>query len=190
MSFLEELCRRKNRLKNTDTVVTQPDGRRFLESKGNNVEIEQTFGFVVDTKPDNIPAEITENLYLGSQDCCDLHILQQFGISSVLSVGIEAPCVYSHVNYKHVPCLDLPETDIVAVLENDCAPFLSEAIRNGKNVLVHCNAGVSRSSAVIIGFLMLSNSLSYKDAYNVVKLKRQCIKPNSGFEKQLQNWKK
>jgi len=186
MSFLEQLCNKKSSLKSTDTIVTQADGRRFVESKGNKNEITQTsFGFVVDTKPDNVPAKIIENIYLGSQDCCELHVLRQFCISYVLSIGIEAPCVYPNVIYKFVKCLDLPETNIITILESDCIPFIKEAIKYEKNILVHCNAGVSRSSAVILGFLILVNGLSYEEAYNFVKLKRTCIKPNIGFEKQL-----
>lgn len=191
MSFLEQLCKKKSVLKSTDTIVTRPDGRRYVESKGNiDLEIaEKSFGFVVDTKPDNIPAQITENIYLGSQDCCELKVLQEFSIYYVLSIGIEPPCVYPNVIYKFVKCLDLPETDIITILA-DCIPFIKEAVGQYKNILVHCNAGVSRSSAIVLGFLIFVNNLTYNEAYNIVKSKRSCIKPNDGFEKQLKAFRR
>lgn len=56
-------------------------------------------------------------------------------------------------------------------------------------VLVHCNAGVSRSSSVVIGYLMLREGLTFDDAYGQVKLARPSIRPNPGFYAQLQHYK-
>ncbi|TMS04949.1 Dual specificity protein phosphatase 19 [Larimichthys crocea] len=56
-------------------------------------------------------------------------------------------------------------------------------------VLVHCNAGVSRSSSIVIGYLMLKEGLSFDDAYSQVKLARPSIRPNPGFYQQLQSYK-
>ncbi|KAG8000271.1 Dual specificity protein phosphatase 19 [Nibea albiflora] len=36
-------------------------------------------------------------------------------------------------------------------------------------VLVHCNAGVSRSSSIVIGYLMLKEGLSFDDAYSQIR---------------------
>lgn len=186
MSFLQELCKKKSLLKSTDTVVTCADGRRFIESKNQpTVEVkEKKYGFVVDNKPDNVPAKIVEYLYLGSQDCCEESVLNHYNIRSVLSVGIQPTNFIENIEYKFVNCLDLPETDINSVIL-DCVPFIKKNIQHKTNLLVHCNAGVSRSSAVVIGFLMLENNISYDEAYSVVKQLRNCIKPNNGFQSQL-----
>lgn len=55
-------------------------------------------------------------------------------------------------------------------------------------VLVHCNAGVSRSSAIAIGYLMQREGLSFGDAYSQVKLARPSVHPNRGFYQQLQSY--
>lgn len=54
-------------------------------------------------------------------------------------------------------------------------------------VLVHCNAGVSRSGAVAIGWLMHHYGWGYDRAASHAKSKRKCIFPNSNFIEQLQN---
>lgn len=186
MSLLSELNNRKKTLNPTDTIVTCADGRRYLESKNKFEEIAQAkFGFVVDTKPDNVPAKITDYLYIGSQDCCEDVVLKSHCITHVLSIGVEPTYKYEGVEYKFVECLDLPETNIKSVLVEECVPYIKKAMEGDCKVLVHCNAGVSRSSAIVIGFLMLENKLSYGMAYEIVKSARTSIKPNSGFENQL-----
>ena len=52
-------------------------------------------------------------------------------------------------------------------------------------VLVHCNAGVSRAAAIIIGFLMNSEEISFTSAFSLVKNARPSICPNAGFLEQL-----
>ncbi|XP_018334230.1 dual specificity protein phosphatase 19 [Agrilus planipennis] len=188
MSFLEELRRKRKFLKTTETIVTKPDGRRFKENSSLNetTEIDQkTYGFVIDYKPDNIPSKITDNIFLGSQDCCEDKVLHQHSITHVLSIGVQAPNHYPDVVYEFVPCLDLPETNIKDKLVKVCIPFLSSVTENNCKALVHCNAGISRSATVVIGFLILHNNYTYEEAYALVKQARSCIKPNAGFQTQL-----
>ena len=52
-------------------------------------------------------------------------------------------------------------------------------------MLVHCYAGVSRSSSTVIYYLMRKHDLSLKDALNYVKACRWFINPNPGFMRQL-----
>lgn len=186
MSLLELIKKKQSTLNTTSTHVTQPDGRRFVEDKGHIVEVTKaSYGFVVDTKPDNIPANVIDNLYVGSQDCCEWEVLQQHNITCVLSIGIQPPCKFPDICYKFVQCLDLPEVNIIDILKTECVPFINHCIKCNSNVLVHCNAGVSRSSAIVIGYLIFVKKYNYSEAYDIVKSVRSCIKPNSGFEKQL-----
>ena len=52
-------------------------------------------------------------------------------------------------------------------------------------MLVHCNAGVSRSAAIVIAYLMYSQHLNYQQAFDLVKSKRPAIRPNDGFVAEL-----
>jgi protein tyrosine phosphatase len=186
MSFLSDLRTKRHSLRHTTTTLTYLDGRKFEES-GSETRVEvpkAQFGFIVDTKPDNVPAKVADHVYLGSQDCCDSEILKNYEISYVLSVGVEAPMQCEGTTYKFVQCLDLAETNLLNILEESVI-FIGEAVQKRSNVLVHCNAGVSRSASVVIGYLILVGGYEYFDAHRIVKNARNCIRPNDGFVEQL-----
>lgn len=191
MSFLQNLQTRKTALKRTETVVTCADGTRYIEKHSSCtniheiVPLEATTGFVIDTTPDAIPALVVPNLYVGSQDCCAPDVLFAYDIHAVLSVGIEAPHKVPTITYTHVECLDLPETKLLHVVTR-CNAVITSAVNHG-NILVHCNAGVSRSAAVIIGYLMLELKMPYPDAHQLLKSVRPRVQPNPGFVKQLKS---
>uniref|UniRef100_A0A7S1SGA9 protein-tyrosine-phosphatase n=1 Tax=Tetraselmis chuii TaxID=63592 RepID=A0A7S1SGA9_9CHLO len=66
--------------------------------------------------------------------------------------------------------------------------FMGEALSNGKKVLVHCMAGVSRSATVVAAYIIKSEGLNPEEAVALVKEKRGCAEPNSGFVRQLSAW--
>lgn len=182
MSFLNELQKQKNKLKGTETIVTKVDGQRYVEKDSIVTAIcPNTYGFVVDTKLDNIPVLVSDYVYIGSQDCTANNVLEAYDIKHVLSLGINVAC---GVDNKFVNCLDLPETNIKEILI-DSLPFIHKCVESKENVLVHCNAGVSRTSMVAIGYLMHYERMQYQDAYDLIKSKRPAIQPNDGFKKQL-----
>lgn len=181
MSFLSELKKQKDKLKETETVVTRVDGKKYVEgNEGVSVE-PSAYGFVVDTKPDDVPVLIVSHLYIGSQDCAVDKVLKEHNIKHVLSLGVN---MIVDVDHKFVEMLDLPETNIKPVL-SECLVFIRNAVDMGENVLVHCNAGVSRTSMVAIAYLMHYERMSYEDAHSLVKAKRPAIQPNAGFSRQL-----
>ncbi|XP_050501444.1 dual specificity protein phosphatase 19 [Diabrotica virgifera virgifera] len=183
MSLLDSIKSKKQSLRSTETIVTLADGKKLRETKEKTEFLGVSYGFVVDTKPDKTPAKIIPNLYLGAQDCCEREVLDSYNLRVVLSVGIEPSVKYENVIYKYIECLDLPETDIKDVL-NVAVPTIDEYILEN-NILVHCNAGVSRSCSVVIGYLILKRGFSYESALQACKDVRPCVRPNDGFEKQL-----
>ena len=52
-------------------------------------------------------------------------------------------------------------------------------------VLVHCFAGSSRSGSAVIAYLMASKQWDYMTALRFVQSKRQLVRPNLAFGKQL-----
>jgi protein-tyrosine phosphatase len=49
------------------------------------------------------------------------------------------------------------------------------------NLLVHCAAGISRSSSTVIAYLMKKFGWTYVKAHGFVRGKRPVISPNNGF---------
>lgn len=188
MSFLEQLKKSKQSLQPTETTVTYMDGSRKIFRGEMERNAPGRLGFIVDTSPDQVPACILSNLlYLGSQDCVRKEVLEKYGITHVLSVGIETPpfekCDHS-VKAIFVECLDLPDTELPAVLKHT-NEFIERCRLDGGKVLVHCNAGVSRSTSVVIGYLMNHQNFTFLQALGLVKNKRPCVQPNVGFINQL-----
>jgi protein-tyrosine phosphatase len=52
------------------------------------------------------------------------------------------------------------------------AAKLNEWVSQGRRVIVHCMAGMSRSVSVVITYLMYYMGWSYQTAYTLVKLRR------------------
>lgn len=201
MSLLELLKAKKADLKITATNITHIDGsqQRVLLSKG-GVETEESeklkpkaYGFIVDTKPDIVPGCILENfLYLGSQDAVTQENVEKYNLTDILSIGIKTPelNIQHHngsnsINFHFIECLDLPETQLYSIIQQTNQIIRTISNKKGR-VLVHCNAGVSRSSTICIAYLIMEHNMCFDSAISFVKSKRECIRPNDGFLKQLQ----
>ena len=55
-------------------------------------------------------------------------------------------------------------------------------------MFVHCQMGVSRSSCIVIAFLMMEKGMSREEARAFVKERRKNISPNDKFWKELIHW--
>jgi protein-tyrosine phosphatase len=56
--------------------------------------------------------------------------------------------------------------------------FIKEGIQTG-GVLVHCKYGISRSSTLVIAYIMLNKKIPMQQAFNQVRHKRSAIQPNT-----------
>lgn len=80
---------------------------------------------------------------------------------------------------------DTPSEPLDKILPH-IIPVLLIAIQDGKRILVHCQAGMSRSASVAIALLSKYDTLSYEEALQLVKSKRPICQPNEGFSKMLE----
>lgn len=56
------------------------------------------------------------------------------------------------------------------------------------NVFVHCQMGISRSSSLVIAFLMREYGMPFEKAHLHTKSKRPIIEPNEGFVNDLMRY--
>lgn len=198
MSFLESIQTLKAKLKPTKIRTTYPDGTQTVSSVIDGAAAEEALatiacGFVIDTHPDTIPACILNDfLYLGSQDAVSLSNIDAYRFTDILSIGIPLPessialedGSRPPISSTFIECLDLPETNLQPVIAQ--AVRIINVVRSeNRRILVHCNAGVSRSASICIAYVMLAEGLEFSEAFAMVKSKRACIQPNLGFIAQL-----
>ncbi len=185
------------KLRPARTVVTNAVGERFEVRRGTSeqgrdelVKIEKVGdGFVVDETPDTELARVCSGLFIGAADAAwNEEGLHSYKITHVLSLVPSFLLASSQVKYHlQVDLLDVPEQPLRQVLVEQCAPFIDQARSTGGAVLVHCNAGISRSAAIVIGYLLLvTKGLTLKSALQQVQIARPVIKPNAGFLEQLE----
>lgn len=63
--------------------------------------------------------------------------------------------------------------------------YIVDSIRERRPVLVHCMAGISRSAAIVIAYLMATEQLDFDAALAKLREKRPIVNPNQGFCAQL-----
>uniref|UniRef100_A0A0D9S399 Dual specificity protein phosphatase 12 n=1 Tax=Chlorocebus sabaeus TaxID=60711 RepID=A0A0D9S399_CHLSB len=134
--------------------------------------------------------EVQPGLYLGGVAAvAEPDHLREAGITAVLTVDSEEPSFKAGPGVEglwrlFVPALDKPETDLLSHLDR-CVAFIGQARAEGRAVLVHCHAGVSRSVAIITAFLMKTDLLPFEKAYEKLQILKPEAKMNEGFEWQL-----
>jgi len=87
------------------------------------------------------------------------------------------------LNWSDSPMQNVNENAILIHLVKMMDTYLS----CGKQVLVNCFAGISRSATIVIAYLMYKNKWGLEDAVSFVRSKRYFINPNYGFLYQLYN---
>lgn len=91
------------------------------------------------------------------------------------------------VDYHLCPLLD-DETDDVLLYLDEAAEVIQARLDARMNVLVHCVQGVSRSVAIVTGYLMKHGSLSFASAYEMVCSKYPNANIADNFRQQLTDY--
>ena|SRR3990167_2777009 len=66
--------------------------------------------------------------------------------------------------------------------------FIHSHRKNKQNVVVNCAQGKSRSSTVVIAYIMVVNNMNFQEALAYVRSKRSIADPNSFFVQQLKEF--
>ncbi|KAM3869479.1 dual specificity protein phosphatase 10 [Diretmus argenteus] len=127
-------------------------------------------------------------LFLGNErDAQDLDLLLHLNIGYVVNVTTHLPLYHLNsglVRYKRLPATDNSKQNLRQYFE-EVFEFIEEAHQRGQGVLVHCQAGVSRSATIVIAYLMKHTLMTMTDAYKYVRSRRSVVSPNLNFMGQL-----
>ncbi|CAA0818262.1 Protein-tyrosine-phosphatase MKP1 [Striga hermonthica] len=132
-------------------------------------------------------SRILNHIYLGSDAVAkNRETLLKNGITHVLNcVGFSCPEYFKNeLVYKTLWLQDCPSEDITSILY-DVFDYFEDVREQGGRVFVHCCHGVSRSTSLVIAYLMWREGKSFDDAFEFVKMARGVTNPNVGFACQL-----
>ena len=137
---------------------------------------------------ENHPASrLTNFLFVGNmKDAGDVTALQKAGIDHVLNVTTAAPGYQTcaSIVYKQLRADDNGHQNLKQYF-NEAFEFIDLARRRGGAVLIHCQAGVSRSPTIAVAYLIKNFPMPMVEAYRFVKARRSIISPNLNFMGQL-----
>lgn len=131
--------------------------------------------------------QITSHIYIGNIfSLVDKTLFENQNITNVISLVPNNPLktLFPHVKIREHFFEDIDKEDIIChsqILYHE----IERIIEANEKVLVHCNAGKSRSAGVVIYYLVKKYKKSPKEIYDFVKQQKPDIQPNKGFYKQL-----
>lgn len=116
--------------------------------------------------------EVVPRVYIGdADDARRPNALVKAGITRVLTVHTDSFAEGFPETTTHnmlVQATDTEETDLLSRFQ-DCIDFIEAARQEEVKVLVHCNAGVSRSATVVMAFVMQKMQMDCPAAFRMIK---------------------
>jgi len=138
--------------------------------------------------------EIVPGLWLGPFGAArDQDFLRRAGVTDVLVVRapeearIIAPKYPDVFHYEVLECRDSPFENIIRFFPS-VKQLLDGVLARGGRMLIHGNAGMSRSAAFVVAYIMETFNLSSDMAHHYVLTRRHCISINEGFRNQIREY--
>jgi len=130
------------------------------------------------------------NIFLGNeQNALDKDFLYSQNITTILSIqSWEIQDKQPHIKYHWINANDNSEQDLKSRFDEICN-FLKRHEMEG-NVLVHCQAGISRSATACLAYLMKEKNMSLDTSFVALKKRREIVCPNFSFLGQLKSWER
>ncbi|XP_072773294.1 dual specificity protein phosphatase 15 [Taeniopygia guttata] len=130
-------------------------------------------------------SQILPGLYLGNfVDAKDLEQLSRNKITHIVSIHESPQPLLKDITYLRIPLPDTPEANIKRHFK-ECISFIHQCRLHGGNCLVHCLAGISRSTTVVVAYVMVVTELSCQEVLDAIRTIRPVANPNPGFRQQL-----
>ncbi|KAJ3676121.1 hypothetical protein LUZ60_003533 [Juncus effusus] len=136
------------------------------------------------------PSKITQNLFIGGALAAkSIRTLKHLGITDILclcsnEIGQSDSQFPEIFEYKNFCISDDDDADISGLFE-EALDYIDRVENSGGKVLVHCFEGKSRSSTVVLAYLILRKNYTLSDAWSTLKKSHKRAQPNDGFAKVL-----
>lgn len=138
----------------------------------------------------NTISEIIPNLFISSYlEAHQFHLLKQSGITHIINLSSYKNPFPEDFVYKRIIIDDVPHAQLNRWFI-ETSFFIEQTLKHNGAVLVHCDAGVSRSVTVVLAFLIMNFEIPLALALQMVRNKRYVANPNPGFLAQLQTLEK
>merc|ERR1711933_19173 len=116
----------------------------------------------------------------GYQVAGDGECLHKHGITHIVNTAADVcenrfPDQFSYVTYY----LKDTNSEDISLLFYRTLEWMQNAIKKGGRVLVHCREGVSRSSTMVIAYLMWRFNMSFEAAHEKIRKVRPICNPNT-----------
>ncbi|XP_017494679.1 PREDICTED: dual specificity protein phosphatase 14-like [Rhagoletis zephyria] len=161
--------------KRTSAILT----RRELE-KMRHANVSNDIRIILN-KPFSNVDRITDSLYLTGIGGVLLENIKELKIRCIINATHEMPLAkLPKVASLRVPVDDDPSENIFIYLD-DVATVIHNVSKKGGRTMVHCLAGASRSSTLVIAYLIKYQEYTLKNAFCYLKSLRPCARPNIGF---------
>lgn len=138
------------------------------------------------------PTQILKWIFLGTEkNANDVQELKDLGITYILNCANDAEIkdMPDYIKCCHLNLNDSEKTDITKFFPQ-AFTFIDLAKKNNEKILIHCKLGVSRSPAILIGYLIKIMGLTTEFSLDFLKAKRSQVHPNPGFIAQLIEYEK
>ncbi|XP_046487487.1 serine/threonine/tyrosine-interacting protein isoform X2 [Neodiprion pinetum] len=140
--------------------------------------------------------EILPGLYLGPYSAASpskLESLLEYGITHIVCVRQDIEAHFIKPNFPdrfQYLVLDIADTAHENIIQHfqKVKIYIDDALSSRGRVLVHGNAGISRSAALVLAYMMETYGLTLRRAFEIVQRRRFCIIPNEGFLAQLREF--
>ena len=143
------------------------------------------------------PQEIIPGIFLGSyEDAENIPLLRKLRIGAILNAADfdgDTQRLYTaempNVVYGGLPIMDSSAYPIERhfLRTNES---IHSARRRGLNILIHCQAGISRSATLLLAYLLAASGCSLKQGLHILRRARPQVQPNPGFMKVLERYER
>lgn len=131
-----------------------------------------------------VACTLPHGVMLGSSfDACSSDLFESMDIRAVVNVTPDIPCFFrdKSVAYVRMSIDDNERSRFCTDMLQSASDFITEQVRLGGQVLVHCVMGRSRSVCVCCYHFMKQHGMSFAEIYGLISVRRPQVRVNQNF---------